>query len=135
MVRASAGRVMSISASPFVRARGGPFRPRESVARQLAVLPIAKLRKRLFDDSPEVRLAAARASALKGDRALAVALIFLLGDAEAGVSQQARAALYSLTGRDAGPDPGADAANRRRSVAIWLSWLRAEAPQFKAPGW
>jgi hypothetical protein len=108
-------------------ARPWSFLPeqQEAMARQLAWLPVARLRKRLFDGAAEIRAAAARASALKGDSTLTLDLIFLLGDQEIFVAQQARAALYALTGRDDGPDPGSSRVERRQTVASWLEWWRA----------
>jgi HEAT repeat protein len=106
----------------------------DAMARQLARLSASKLRERLFDAAPEVRAAAARAAALKGDRSLTLELIFLLGDRETVVAQQARAALYSLTGRDDGPDPGSGRVEQRESVADWLAWWRASSLQAKRSG-
>jgi HEAT repeat protein len=97
----------------------------EALARELAWLPAARLRQRLFDGAADVRAAAARAAALKGDSSLTLDLIFLLGDQENLVAQQARAALYSLTGRDDGPEPGSSQVERRQTVASWLEWWRA----------
>jgi HEAT repeat protein len=97
------------------------------MASQLARLPVARLRERLFDAAAEVRAAAARASALKRDSALTLELIFLLGDKDALVAQQARAALYALTGRDDGPDPSSSRVEQRESVAEWLAWWRTQA--------
>jgi HEAT repeat protein len=96
----------------------------EAMARQLAWLPVAELRKRLFDGAAETRAAAARALALKGDSTLTLDLIFLLGDQESFVAQQARAALYALTGRDDGPNPGYSQVERLQAVAAWLEWWR-----------
>jgi hypothetical protein len=116
--------------------RGG--RPRtvlpeqqEATARQLARLPVAKLRQHLFDGAAEVRATAARASALKGDNSLTLDLIFLLGDQESVVAQQARAALHSLTGRDDGPDPISSRSEQRESVANWLAWWKASSSQVR----
>jgi hypothetical protein len=106
----------------------------EEMARQLARLSATKLRERLFDGTAEVRAAAARAAALKGERSLTLELIFLLGDRETVVAQQARAALYALTGRDDGPDPGSGRVEQRESVADWLAWWRASSLQAKRSG-
>jgi hypothetical protein len=97
------------------------------MASQLARLPVARLRERLFDAAADVRAAAARAAALKRDSALTLELIFLLGDKDPLVAQQARAALYALSGRDDGPDPSSSRVEQSESVADWLAWWRTQA--------
>ena len=85
------------------------------------------LKKRLKDDLPEVRAAAARVVAVKG-LPLESELIDLLADTQADVRQAAHEALVRLgEGVDFGPGRAAGEAERTKAVRDWRAWLTSKS--------
>jgi hypothetical protein len=99
---------------------------REALAERLTRTTPAMLDAKLRDPNPEVRRAAALASAKKDDKTQVPRLIQLLRDREQAVGTAAREALKALTGEDFGPPPGADFAERQKAVADWTAWWKSQ---------
>jgi hypothetical protein len=100
---------------------------RAALADRLARMTAATLAERLQDDDAELRRAAVLACAMKDDKTQVPRLIELLQDREDLVARAAHAALRSLSGRDLGPDAGADHAEVARAVAAWKDWWQKQA--------
>jgi hypothetical protein len=102
---------------------------RDALAERLMRMTSATLREKLRDAHPEIRYAAARACATKGDYANFPALITLLNDPEPSVVRAARAALrYLADGRDFGPAPDAEPSTRAKALVQWEKWWKENGP-------
>jgi hypothetical protein len=99
---------------------------RDALAERLARMTELTVRARLKDEDPEIRRAAALASAMKEDKGHVPDLIGLLEDRAPAVGRAAQAALRSLTGKDFGPPPGATKAERAKAVADWKRWWESQ---------
>ena len=98
---------------------------RDALAERLMRMTAETLRQELADDNLEVRCAAARACAGKGDPAHIPDLIARLQDPEPRAARAAHTALKILSGgQDFGPAPDANAADRARAAAAWLKWWK-----------
>ncbi len=97
---------------------------RDALADRLTRMTAATLGDKLRDDDPEVRRAAALASAMKEERSHVPRLIDLLADPEPPVARAAHAALKSLTAQDFGPEPDATRADVAQAVLRWKDWWR-----------
>ncbi|HJT76334.1 MAG TPA: prenyltransferase/squalene oxidase repeat-containing protein [Gemmataceae bacterium] len=95
---------------------------RDALADRLTRMTAGTLADKLADDDPEVRRAAALASAMKEERSHVPRLIQLLDDKEPAVAHAAHAALKSLTGQDLGPKPGASKADVAQAMLQWSKW-------------
>ena len=83
------------------------------------------LREYLDDDEPEIRRAAALATAAKKNRPHVPDLIRRLSDPEPVVRRAALHALKKLTDKDFGPDDEATVSQRKEAIAAWLKWWQA----------
>jgi hypothetical protein len=95
---------------------------RDALADRMARMTAATLKDKLNDDDPEVRRAAALASAIKDEKGHVPRLIEMLEDPEEVVPPAAHAALKSLTRQDFGPAKGASRADVAGAVAAWKEW-------------
>jgi len=95
---------------------------RLTLAKRLTGDDEATLKKRLANDNPEIRRAAATAVRLKKASALVPYTLKLLEDPEADVAQTARATLKLLTGKDFGPTANATPLDRSIAVGQWYQW-------------
>jgi hypothetical protein len=101
---------------------------REALARRLMRMTAATLRDMLKDENREIRIGAVRAAGLKEDRQLVPDLIGTLADTDPALVAAARASLKGLSGKDFGPEPGADAAGKANAVTAWQSWWKSQKP-------
>jgi HEAT repeat protein len=95
---------------------------REALAERLTRMKDSTLEKYLGDDVLEIRIAAARACALKGSKSLIPRLIPLLRDTRGGVAETAHQALKELTGEDFGPKANASREERVQASRQWTEW-------------
>jgi len=96
----------------------------DALAQRLARMTSATLREKLQDANPEVRRAAALASAMKEDKIFVADLIRLLDEQEPRVARAAHASLKAITGQDFGPTEQADKGERTRAATRWRDWWR-----------
>jgi hypothetical protein len=95
---------------------------KEALAERLTRMKDTTLEKYLGDEVLEIRIAAARASALKGSKALIPRLVPLLRDTRGGVAEAAHQALKELTGQDFGPKVNASREERVEASRQWTEW-------------
>jgi hypothetical protein len=95
---------------------------REALAERLTRMKDTTLKEYLGDADMEVRIAAARACALKGSKALVPQLIPLLRDTRGGVAEAAHQALKELSGQDFGPKANASREERLKATRQWSEW-------------
>jgi hypothetical protein len=95
---------------------------REALAERLTRMKDTTLRAYLGDENLEIRIAAARACAIKGSKSLAPQLIPLLRDTRGGVAEAAHQALKDLSGQDYGPKANASRAERTQASQQWTDW-------------
>jgi hypothetical protein len=95
---------------------------REVLADRLARMKDTTLEKYLSDEMLEIRIAAARACALKGSKSLIPRLIPLVKDTRGGVAEAAHKALKELTGQDFGPKVNASREERVQASHQWTEW-------------
>src|SRR5262249_7364202 len=95
---------------------------REALAERMSRMTSETLEGKLADDDAEARRAAARAVAMKEDKAHTYKLIEMLGDEEVTVSRAAYAALKSLSGQDFGPAKDATRQERAKAMLAWKAW-------------
>lgn len=112
----------------------GPARQkaRDALAERLARMTPSTIRHKLLDDDPEVRRAAALATAMIEEVSLVPDLIRLLDDPQAGVPPAAHAALKDLTHKDFGPPARASRDEREKAQRDWKAWWAANAPKTAA---
>jgi len=99
---------------------------RDALAERLTRMKAGTLRDKLQDEDVEVRRAAVVACYMKDDKEHIPDLIAMLEDKDEVVLRSAVLALKSLTSQDHGPAPGADAAERRKSIEAWKAWLKKQ---------
>jgi hypothetical protein len=97
-------------------------RAREALAERLTRMKDTTLEKYLGDEVLEIRIAAARACALKGSKSLIPRLIPLLRETRGGVDEAAHQALKELTGQDFGPKANASREERFQASRQWTEW-------------
>jgi hypothetical protein len=95
---------------------------REALAERLTRMKDSTLEQYLADDVLEIRIAAARAGALKGSKSLIPHLIPLVKDTRGGVAEAAHQALKELTGQDFGPKVNASREERVEASRQWTEW-------------
>jgi WD40 repeat protein len=95
---------------------------RDALTERLAHMTAATLHEKLRDGDAEIRRAAARACAMRDERAHIPDLIRLLEDPEPPVARAAHLALKALTRQDFGPAKDAVGAERTKAVAAWNAW-------------
>ena len=100
---------------------------RVALAERLTRMKADTLRGYLDDDEPEIRRAAALATAAKKNLSHVPDLIRRLSDPELIVRRAARHALEKLTGKDFGPDDEATVSQRKDAIAAWLKWWQANS--------
>ena len=86
--------------------------------------PLTALAQRLYDDSREVRVAAALALASCGRRDSVEPLLDALDDDDPLVAQAASVALENLTGHSEPFQPFTDAASRAVEASRWRDWCK-----------
>lgn len=99
---------------------------REALAERLTRMTANTLRTQMKDSDPELRRAAVLAAAMKEDKSHVPDLINRIADPADVVVRAARAGLRSLTGKDFGPQPGADDAAKAKAKADWDRWYLTE---------
>jgi hypothetical protein len=99
---------------------------RDALADRLTRMTAATLRRMLKDHDAELRRAACLACAMKDDRQHVPDLIERITDESDLVVRAARAGLKSLTEKDFGPPPGADAAAKAKAQADWKKWYETQ---------
>jgi hypothetical protein len=99
---------------------------RVALAKRLTRMTASTLREMLKDEHREIRIGAATACGLREDRQFIPDLISSLGEAEPQVVAAARASLQALSGKDFGPEPGAPAGEKLKSVLAWKTWWAAQ---------
>jgi serine/threonine protein kinase/pimeloyl-ACP methyl ester carboxylesterase len=95
---------------------------REALAERLARMKDTTLEKYLSDEMLEIRIAAARACAIKGSKSLIPNLIPLLRDTRDGVAEAGHQALKELSGQDFGPQTNASGEARVQASHQWTEW-------------
>jgi hypothetical protein len=98
---------------------------RDALAKRLTRMTPNTLIELMRDRDRELRRAAALACGSKPKERLAEfadALIRLVADEDAQVAQAARASLKTLTDQDFGPEAGAAAGDRLKSLTAWRKW-------------
>lgn len=95
---------------------------REALAERLTRMKDTTLKAYLADENLEIRIAAARASALKGSKSLVPQLIPLLRDPRNGMDEAAHQALKELSGQDFGPKANANREERMQATRQWTDW-------------
>ena len=100
---------------------------RSALAERLTRMTANTLKSQLADPEPELRRAAAVAAGVKREAELAPSLADRAADADDEVAQAARLALRIISGRDFGPQPGADAAAKQKARGDWVKWAIANA--------
>ena len=96
---------------------------RTALAARLTRMTAATLKAQLGDADAELRRAASVAAGVKRDKSLAPTLADRVADADDGVAQAARTALRIISGRDFGPEAGADDAAKRAARTAWAKWV------------
>jgi hypothetical protein len=97
-------------------------RVQEELVKRLTRMTDTTLKGYLGDEIMEIRVAAARACALKGSKSLVPQLIPLLRDTRGGVSEAAHQALKELSGQDFGPKANASREQRVQASRQWTDW-------------
>jgi hypothetical protein len=100
---------------------------RDALMERLAHMTDATLHDKLQDADAEIRRAAARACAMRDERAHVPDLIRLLEDPDASVGRAAHTALKALTRQDFGPSKDAGRAERAKAVADWNAWWQKQS--------
>jgi hypothetical protein len=95
---------------------------REALAERLTRMKDTTLKAYLGDENLEIRIAAARACAIKGSKSLVPQLIPLLRDPRGGVSEAAHQALKDLSRQDFGPKANASREERLQATREWTDW-------------
>jgi len=95
---------------------------REALADRLARMKDTTLEKYLSDEMLEIRIAAARACAVKGSKSLIPRLIPLVKDTRSGIAEAAHQALKELSGQDFGPTVNASREERVQASRRWTEW-------------
>lgn len=116
---ALAGALTKLSGSGLAKAR-------QALVDRLTRMSAATLRNKFQSDDAEIRRAAALAAAAREDRAMVPDLIDLLLDDDVSVIAGAHDALTRLTGKDFGPEPGADRDTRIKAAVAWERWLKGK---------
>jgi HEAT repeat protein len=101
-------------------------RARAALAARLTRMTDGTLSSKLFDESPEVRAATARACGRKPARSLVPKLIDALKDKQTMVVEAAHESLRELTGQDFGPDKASSPEDQVRAAARWKAWWRKQ---------
>jgi HEAT repeats len=94
---------------------------------RLFCLPPKKLSDKLTDPDAEVRRAIITVAKQRQLKSLSPDLIARLEDPNAEVARHAHLVLENFAGRDFGPKPGADQAQRRDAIAAWQDWYDQRA--------
>lgn len=100
---------------------------RDALAERFKRLTAKSLAGYLEDVDPEIRRAAALATAMKDLRAHVPLLIKRLDDDAPAVVRAAHAALRALSNKDFGPAPGATRTEHEKAVAAWKAWWRDQS--------
>ncbi|MGL6094647.1 MAG: HEAT repeat domain-containing protein, partial [Fimbriiglobus sp.] len=100
---------------------------RDALAERLTRMTPATLRGLMRDPDPEIRRAAALATAMKDDPTHIPDLIDRLTDPAESVVRAAAAGLRSFSGKDFGPKPGASAEDKLVAAADWQQWAATRA--------
>jgi hypothetical protein len=95
---------------------------RKALADRLTRMKESTLKEYLSDELLEIRIAAARACAIKGSKSLIPDLIPLLRDSRGGVAESAHLALKELSGQDFGPKANASREERVQAARQWTDW-------------
>jgi len=104
--------------------------PAKSKAQDALVERLSRMRPstlldKLQDTNSEVRRAAALSCAMRGNKDMVPEIVKLLEDPEPRVGRAAHRALQLLTGKDFGPAPDADTAQRKKATGLWKDyWAR-----------
>ena len=99
---------------------------RDALSERLTRMTAETLRRQMKDSDPELRRAAVLAAAMKEGKAHVPDLIDRIADPADLVVRAARAGLKSLTGKDFGPNPGADDAAKAKAKTDWNRWYLTE---------
>jgi hypothetical protein len=100
---------------------------RDALATRLASrLKAEALKKRLQDENPELRRAAALAVYMADQRGLIMDLIACLDDSNEMVVRAAHTALKSMAKQDFGPNSLASTDDRAKAVAAWKEWAKTQ---------
>jgi hypothetical protein len=97
---------------------------RQALAERLSNMKASTLEGYLQEVDPEMRRAAALATAMKEDITFVGKLIDLLNDQEKTVERAACAALKALTKQDFGPAADASASEKAKAVKAWKAWWK-----------
>jgi len=100
---------------------------REALTERLTRMKDTTLKTYLGDENVEIRIAAARACAVKGSKSLVPQLIILLRDTRGGVAEAAHQALKELSGQDFGPKVNASREERMQASRQWTDWWSKQA--------
>jgi hypothetical protein len=100
---------------------------REALAERLTRMKDTTLKAYLGDENVEIRIAAARACAVKGSKSLVPQLVILLRDTRGGVAEAAHQALKELSGQDFGPKANASREERMQASRQWTDWWNGQA--------
>jgi hypothetical protein len=101
-------------------------RTREVLADRLTRMKETTLKEYLADENLEIRIAAARACAKKGSKALIPDLIPSLRDSRGGIAEAAHQALKELSGQDFGPKANASRDERVQATRQWTEWWKKQ---------
>ncbi|MHB1421873.1 MAG: prenyltransferase/squalene oxidase repeat-containing protein [Gemmataceae bacterium] len=99
---------------------------REALAERLTRMKDSTLIEYLKDENMEIRIAAARACAVKRSKALIPNLIPLVRETRGGVAEAAHRALKDLSGQDFGPNSGASREERVQAARQWSEWWKMQ---------
>jgi hypothetical protein len=100
---------------------------REALAERLTRMKDTTLKEYLGDENLEIRIAAARACAIKSSKPLVPQLIPLLRDTRGGVAEAAHQALKDLSGQDFGPKANASREERLKATGQWSDWWKKQS--------
>lgn len=100
---------------------------RQALAERLTRMKDSTLKAYLSDEDLEIRIAAARACAVKGSKSLIPDLIPLVRETRGGVAEAAHQALKNLSGQDFGPKAGASREERVQAARQWSEWWSKQA--------
>ncbi len=110
------------------------IKARDALAERLTRMTAATIRKKLKEDSSELRRAAALACAMKEEKQHIPDLIAALEDREMSVVLAARTGLKHLTKQDFGPRKDATAAERTKAVEDWKEWWKKHEEDVREGG-